>query len=100
MHEFFGLGTTHFAEVNEMNGAKEVIKLRVHSILIKMHNGRACVYWKEFMRDDIWLPEDGVGWPVFKENVDLDLETLTAMPTKPITGLVEVQKRVKVRLNC
>ena len=52
------------------------------------------------MRDDIWLPEDGVGWPVFKENVDLDRETLTAMPTKPITGLVEFQKRVKVRLNC
>ena len=71
-------------------------KLRVHSLLVKMHNGRACVYWKEFMRDDTWLPEDGVGWPIFKENVDLDLETLTAMPTKPISGLGEVEKRVRV----
>ena len=96
MHEFFGLGTTHFTEVNQDTGTKEVIKLRVHSLLVKMHNGRACVYWKEFMRDDTWLPEDGVGWPIFKENVDLDLETLTAMPTKPISGLGEVEKRVRV----
>ena len=94
MHEFFGLGTTHFTEVD--TGAKEVIKLRVHSLLIKLHNGKACVYWKEFMRDDTWLPEDGVGWPVFKENVSLSLDTLEAMPTKPIAGLVEVEKRVKV----
>lgn len=97
MHEFFGLGTTHFTEVNEDSGAKEVIKLRVHSLLIKLVNGKACVFWKQFMRDEVWLPEDGVGWPVFKENVDLDLGTLTAMPTKPISGLLEVEKRVKVR---
>ena len=96
MHEFFGLGTTHFTEVDEDTGAKEVIKLRVHSLLIKLHNGKACVYWKEFMRDDTWLPEDGVGWPVFKENVSLSLGILEAMPTKPIARLVEVEKRVKV----
>lgn len=96
MHEFFGLGTTHFTEVDNVSGAKEVIKQRVHSLLIKNHNGRACAYWKQFMRDDIWQPEDGVGWPIFKDNVDLDLSALKAMPTKPITGLVEVEKRVKV----
>ena len=99
MHEFFRLGTTHFTEVNQDTGTKEVIKLRVHSLLVKMHNGRACVYWKEFMRDETWLPEDGVGWPVFKENVDLDLETLTAMPTKPNSGLGEVEKRVRVSVH-
>ena len=98
MHEFFGLGTTHFTEVDEDTGAKEVIKLRVHSLLIKLHNGKAVVYWKKFMRDDTWLPEDGVGWPVFKKrfNVSLSLDTLEAMPTKPIAGPVEVEKRVKV----
>ena len=96
MHDFFGLGTTHFTEVNEQSGTKEVIKLRVHSMLIKLVNGRACVFWKQFMRNDVWLPEDGVGWPVFKENVDLDLNKLTAMPTKPISGLPEVEKRIKV----
>lgn len=96
MHEFFGLGTTHFTEVDEDTGAKEVIKLRVHSLLIKLHNGRACVYWKEFMRDETWLPEDGVGWPIFKEDVDLNLSTLQTMPTLPITGFAEVEKRIKV----
>ena len=96
MHEFSGLGTTHFTEVDEDTGPNEVIKLRVHSLLIKLHNGKACVYWKEFMRDDTWLPEDGVAWPVFKENVSPNLDTLEAMPTKPIARLVEVEKRVKV----
>ena len=97
MHEFFGLGTTHFTEVDEETGAKEVIKLRVHSLLIKKVDCRACVFWKEFMRDDIWLPEDNLGWPVFKEDVNLDLSTLAAMPTRPISGLTDVEKRVQVR---
>ncbi|DBA67769.1 TPA: hypothetical protein ACH3X2_001203 [Trebouxia sp. C0005] len=98
MHEFFGLGTTHLTEVNE-DGTKEVTKLRVHSLLVTMSNGKACVFWKEFTRDDIWLPIQGGGWPVFKENVDLDMETLTDMPTKPITEMDDVEKRVKACLK-
>ena len=98
MHEFFGLGTTHLTEVNE-DGTKEVTKLRVHSLLVTMSNGKACVFWKEFTRDDIWLPIQGGGWPVFKENVDLDMETLTDMPTKPITEMDDVEKRVKVPID-
>lgn len=66
MHEFFGLGTTHFTKIDEETGAKEILKLRVHSIMIKKVDGRPSVFWKEFMRDKIWLPEDGIGWPVSK----------------------------------
>ena len=96
MHEFFGLGTTHFTEVDEDTGVKEVLKLRVHSLLIKPQNGQACVFCKEFMRDDTWLPQDGVGRPVFKEDVDLDTSSLQAMPTKPVSGFADVEKRLQV----
>ena len=96
MHAFFGLGTTHFTEVDEETGVKEVIKLRVHSLLVKLQNGKTCVMWKEFMRDDTWLPEDGVGWPVFKDDADLDLSSLQPMPTRPISGFVKVEKLVQV----
>ena len=98
MHEFFGLGTTHFCEVDVETGAKEVLKLRVHSLLIKLHDGKACVYWKEFMRDKTWQPENGSGWPAFKEGVDLDLASLQPMPTPPINGFADVEKRVLVGL--
>ena len=100
MHSFFGLGTTHFTEVDEETGVKEVIKLRVHSLLIKLQDGKACVFWKEFMRDNIWLPEDGVGWPVFKDGVDLDLSSLEPMPTGPISGFADVEKRLQVGCFC
>lgn len=96
MHEFFGLGTTHITEVDEETGVKESLKLRVHSFLIKPQDGKACVFWKEFMRDKTWLPEDGKGWPVFKEGVDLDLSSLEPMPTRPISGFAEVEKRLQV----
>ena len=99
MHEFFGLGTTHFTEIDEETGAKEILKLRVHSIMIKKVDGRPSVFWKEFMRDKIWLPEDGIGWPVFKAHVDFNLSSLSAMPTRQINGLAEVEKRVQVTSN-
>ncbi|KAL3144598.1 hypothetical protein ABBQ32_004322 [Trebouxia sp. C0010 RCD-2024] len=87
MHEFFGLGSTHFTEVDPHTGLKESIKLRVHSLLIKLQDDKACIQWKEFMRDEKWLPEDEVGWPVFKDDVDLDVSSLQPMPTRPITAL-------------
>ena len=96
MHEFFGLGTNHFTKVDEETGAKEVIKLQVHSLLIKLVDGKACVFWKEFTRDDIWLPQDNLSWPVFKEDVNLDLSTLAAMYTLPISGLTDIEKRLQV----
>ncbi|DBA76147.1 TPA: hypothetical protein ACH3X1_009882 [Trebouxia sp. C0004] len=63
-------------------------------LMIKKVNGRPSVFWKEFMRDKIWLPEDGIGWPVFKPDVDFNLSSLSAMPTRPVNGLAEVDKRV------
>ena len=96
MHEFFGLGTTHITEVDDDTGVKEVLKVRVHSLLIKLSAGKACVFWKEFMRDKTWLPEDNIGWPVFKDGVDLSLESLQPMPTRPVSNFVEVEKRLKV----
>ena len=98
MHEFFGLGTTHITEVGEDTGIKEVLKVRVHSLLMKLAAGKACVFWKEFMRDKTWLLEDNIGWPVFKEGVDLSLSTLEPMPTRPISNFDEVEKRLKVSL--
>ncbi|KAL0018816.1 hypothetical protein WJX77_001366 [Trebouxia sp. C0004] len=60
-------------------------------LMIKKVNGRPSVFWKEFMRDKIWLPEDGIGWPVFKPDVDFNLSSLSAMPTRPVNGLAEEQ---------
>ena len=96
MHEFFGLGTTHFTEVDPDTGLKESTKLRVHSLLIKLQDGKACIQWKEFMRDEKWLPADEVGWPVFKDDVDLDVSSLQPMSTRPITAFADVEKRVQV----
>ena len=94
MHEFFGLGTTHFTEIDPDTGLKESIKLRVHSLLIKLQDGKACIQWKEFMRDEKWLPADEMGWPVFKDDADLDVSSLQPMPTRPITAFADVEKRV------
>ena len=96
MHKFDGLGTTHFTCGDEA-GHMESMKLRVHHITLKKINGRVCLFYKEFMRDQDLLPKGGRGWPVFKDNSDLDLRQVTVMPTKPIAQLEDVERRLKVR---
>ena len=96
IYKFDGLGTTHFTVTNEATGEVDSIKQRIHSFLLKMDQGRVCLYWKEFMRDDIWQPTQGPGWPVFKPDVKVDLANLKPMPTFPIANFKEVEIRVQV----
>ena len=95
MHKFDGLGTSHFTSTDDQ-GNTECMKLRIHNVTLKKVDGRVCLFYKQFMRDKELLPKGGKGWPVFKDNADLDLSGLTIMPTKPVTQFDEVEKRLKV----
>ena len=96
MYPFQGLGTTHIV-VNDEAGKKETLKVRIHHLTLKLHEGRVCAFWKEFMRDELLLPADGNGWPVFKDGADLSLSGLETMKTLPIANIEGAEKRIQVR---
>jgi hypothetical protein len=95
MHQFQGLGTTHMNLTDE-KGNMEALKFRIHHMTIKIVNGKACVFYKEFMRDEHLLPGDGQGWPVFLDGASLDLSELVVMPTLAVANMVEIEKNIKV----
>lgn len=99
MYKFEGLGTTHMV-VTDDAGEQDSLKLRVHSFLLKLNQGRVCLNYKEFMRDEHWLPKDGQGWPVFKPEATINLANLKPMPTSPIANFSEVERRVQVSSRC
>ena len=72
-------------------------KLRVHSITLKHIDGKAQLFWKQFMRDTELQPRENEGWPLFFKDV-LDRTELQIMPTKPISGFDKVQEHVEVSL--
>ena len=95
MHKFDGLGTTHFTNTDDA-GNTESMKLRIHHMTLKKVDGRVCLFYEKFMRDNELLPKGDKGWPVFKDNADLNLSGLTVMATKPVTQFAEVEKKLNV----
>lgn len=65
MHTFSGFGVTRSRQ--DPN-----VKKSVHAFNLQLSDGVPVVRYKEFMRDDVWLPEQAP-WPVFTEGGLVDL---------------------------
>lgn len=85
-----GLGTR-----KSKNPEGSEIKLYERSITIKLVDGKAQLFWKQYMRDKDLKPSKDRRWPVFHGDVS-NLSVLRTMPIKPISGFDQVMEHVMV----
>ncbi|KAA6418480.1 MAG: hypothetical protein FRX49_11536 [Trebouxia sp. A1-2] len=92
-HKLQGLGTR-----KSKNPEGSEIKLYERSITIKLVDGKAQLFWKQYMRDKDLKPSKDRRWPVFHGDVS-NLSVLRTMPIKPISGFDQVMEHVMACSN-